>query len=596
MAASDAAWRSLHPASVLVNLIPTAWRALRSLWPIALALFIGGARRDVALVDVFLVGTFLVLPIFRTVVHWATLRYRVARGHLVIQTGILNRQERTIPPERIQNVELVRNVFHRMSGLVELRVETASGTDIEGMLSALSVDEAQRLMQELAQARGRVSPAERQEAPAALLTNGPADLLRYGLSSARLGLVLVVLGVVYEFLLTDVERMETTWAQLGSVGTFVAFIALVVGAWLFGAATVLVRHWDYRLFHLDDRLVAEEGLLTRRRVELPTSKVQLVMVREPFVRRLMGFGSVHIETAAAREEGGGTQRAEAVVPVVHTERIGDLLEHALPEVPRDLGTLPYTPPHPRALLRAWISGAAVTLTIATLATVLFAPIGLLAWLLVPLDLASSWLDHRHQGWWLGPRHLVSRTGWWVRSTRIVALEKLQSVAVAQGPLARRWGLGSLRMRAAGSGVSVPVQAWEDALDLEVQLVRTAVSLPVERVPDVAPALDDHQDTGSEHHPPHPLLHGEHEQEAGEHDQVPLAPSPAVGDRDQADDPTEQEGGEPAEQRSGGGGVHLPVETDLPDGPDPGLERARVATSHEADPERDVQSGDEDSQA
>ena len=64
-----------------------------------------------------------------------------------MQSGLLNRQVRVIPPERIQNVELTRNVFHRMSGLVEVRVETASGTDIEGQLSALSEHEALALMQ-----------------------------------------------------------------------------------------------------------------------------------------------------------------------------------------------------------------------------------------------------------------------------------------------------------------------------------------------------------------------------------------------------------------------------------------------------------------
>lgn len=42
MAGSEEGWRTLHPASVLVNLLPTAWRALRSLWPLAIALVIGG--------------------------------------------------------------------------------------------------------------------------------------------------------------------------------------------------------------------------------------------------------------------------------------------------------------------------------------------------------------------------------------------------------------------------------------------------------------------------------------------------------------------------------------------------------------------------
>lgn len=596
MAASDpSAWRTLHPASVLVNLLPTAWRALRSLWPIALALFIGGARRDVALIDLLLVGTLLVVPVARTVVHWFTLRYRVDAGHLVIRTGLLNRQVRTIPPERIQNVELVRNVFHRISGLVELRVETASGTDIEGQLSALSVEEAERLMRALAEARGR-STTEAPEPPAPVLVNGPVDLLRYGLSSARLGLVLVVLGVAYEVLLADVERMESTWAVLGTAGALIALVALLLGAWLFGAATVLVRHWDYRLTRVDDRLVAEEGLFTRRRVELPTHKVQLVMLRESLVRRLLGFGTLHVETAAAREEGGGTQHAEAVVPVVPTDELAAVLDHALPDLPPDLHALPFEAPHPSALLRAWISGTVVTVTVASIATWLFGTVGLLAWMLVPLDLASSWLDHRHQGWWLGERHLVARTGWWNRSTRIVALEKLQSVEVVQGPLARRWGLAQLRMRAAGSGVSVPVQSWEDALELEVALVRRSLSsVLVGADLDGAPTLHDDQQAAPEHPPGDPLVHGEHQQQPGEQDQVSLAPPAPVGPGDQAGDQADHERESGADQERRADRMDVAVEAELPDRARPGLQDPRAAADGEQQSERDVQSGDEDSQ-
>ena len=38
---SEPEWHRLHPVSLLVNLIPQAWRLLRGYWPLLLALFIG---------------------------------------------------------------------------------------------------------------------------------------------------------------------------------------------------------------------------------------------------------------------------------------------------------------------------------------------------------------------------------------------------------------------------------------------------------------------------------------------------------------------------------------------------------------------------
>ncbi len=588
MEASDG-WRSLHPASVLVNLIPTAYRALRSLWPLVVALVIGGARREVAVLDLALLLALLALPVARTVIHWATLRYRIEDGKLVIRTGLLHRQVRTIPPERIQNVEMVRNVFHRMSGLVELRVETASGSDIEGLLSALSVEEAERLMRALDAARGTArTSAERP--PDVLVTNGPVDLLRYGLSSPRLGLAMVGLGLVYELLLADTARLHTIGATLGWAGAVLLLSLLLLGAWFAGAALALTRHWGYHLLQEEDRLVAVEGLFTRRRVELPLSKVQRVAVREPLVRRLLGFGSVLVETAAAREQGDGTYRAEAVVPVVERDAIGAVVRRALPAGPSTLHALPFRPPHPHALLRAWIGDLIRGSTLALFASAFAYPYGMIAWMLVPMEMVGTWLDHRHQGWWLGPGHVVSRTGWWVRTTTLIALEKLQSVEVRQGPLARRWGLATLHLRAAGSELRLPILAWEEALALEDELVRRAVELltrPTE--------VEHRQDAPREEDPRHLLGDAQGEQQGVEEDRPRPDPAaviaPSRTHREQAD-PHDERPHQP--ERPGKRGART-VEAHLPRRVDPRLEHHGEALEDEEHPEGDLHASDEDPQ-
>ena len=44
--ASEVPWRSLHPGSVAVNLIPRMWGVVRSLWPFALAFVYGTSSGD----------------------------------------------------------------------------------------------------------------------------------------------------------------------------------------------------------------------------------------------------------------------------------------------------------------------------------------------------------------------------------------------------------------------------------------------------------------------------------------------------------------------------------------------------------------------
>ena len=124
------AWRSLEPASLLVNLLPDLWRTARAAWPLLLAVFVGGGIANV--VNLGLLTVFFGSAIGRTVLHFLTLRYRLHEGKLEIRTGLIGRRFRVIDPGRIQNVEIVQNVFHKLAGLVELRIETAGDAGAEG--------------------------------------------------------------------------------------------------------------------------------------------------------------------------------------------------------------------------------------------------------------------------------------------------------------------------------------------------------------------------------------------------------------------------------------------------------------------------------
>lgn len=467
---SETPWKRLHPASVVVNLVPRTWRLVRSLWPLLLAMLYGQRASGEAMVDAGFLVVFAMLTFGNTILHWLTLRYRFHDGRLEIRTGLLNRQARVIAPERVQNTELVRNVFHRMSGLVEVRIETASGTEVEGQLSALSLADAQALVDALERGRGRAAEPEDDDAPA-VVENSPMDLVRYGLTATRFGAAAVLIGVLLEGLgWIDPAGIAETWTQLGTTGVAALILGVVTGTWLVGTVGVVVRHYGFRLLARHDGLVAEEGLLTRRKVELPLRKVQIVTISEPWLRRLIGVGSVHIETAAAREEGGGTQRSEAVVPIVERHRLQEVVAVALPGLDLDLQATRLHPPHPRALIRAVGRGALRGLIFGGLLAWWWWPWGLLALVLVPISVLLAWLDHRHQGWLLTDQVLIARKGWLSRQTRIVGRDKLQSLEVEAGPVLRRYGLGELVVRVAGGAVALPIVGWDQALDLQARLI------------------------------------------------------------------------------------------------------------------------------
>ena len=80
----------------------------------------------------------LVLPsLGLSIVRYLTFRIRYEPDELVIRSGLLFRNVRHIPYARVQNLDAVQNVFHRALGVVDVRIETGSGSEPEARLSVL---------------------------------------------------------------------------------------------------------------------------------------------------------------------------------------------------------------------------------------------------------------------------------------------------------------------------------------------------------------------------------------------------------------------------------------------------------------------------
>lgn len=453
MTESEEAWRRLEPASLVVNLVPTLWRTLRSMWYLLVPLVVGGSVQGV--IDLGFLGLFFFLAVARTVAHYATLKYRMQAGKLEIVTGLIGQRYRIIDPARIQNLEIVQNLFHRLAGLVELRVETAGEAGAEGMLSAISVAEAERLRGELEAARRGGKPVEAAaEAPVEEVGRvGLVEVIGYGMSAGRVGATVLAISVVLDALSQfGPAASGQVLARGGLVQWAGLLLTAVAVAYASAVGRALLRFFNFRVVQGPRGVATESGLFTRRRLEIPPNKVQVLRVEEPLVRRLMGYATVQIETAASGMP-GETGSADAMIPMVADDDVPATLGLVLPGLPEGLWTEPMRPAAPRALLRALIGA---TMRWGALVVGLYA-LGWGAWPLLFLAWGwiAAWIDWRSQGWRLVGDWLVSRRGFPTRRTFLLPLDKVQSVHRVQGPLMRRHRLGRVVLWVAGARVTLP---------------------------------------------------------------------------------------------------------------------------------------------
>jgi putative membrane protein len=87
-----------------------------------------------------------------------------------------------------------------------------------------------------------------------------------------------------------------------------------------------------------------------------------------------------------------------------------------------------------------------------------------------------WCDWRKYRFGLDDQQLYLRRGWWQQQLTLAPQVKVQSIEIAQGPLARRYGLASLKFGIAGGALEMVALPLSTA-----QAIRAAV---MEKVADV----------------------------------------------------------------------------------------------------------------
>jgi putative membrane protein len=489
-------------------------RRLNPLSPVAGLVF--SARELFGLAVVALsIGAWVLLPIGLVVVlglrYWSWWRFTFeledgARGDgapedggpaqgpvLRVDSGILQRNVRRIPLDRVQRVEVLRKVRHRLLGLAVLRIDTAGGTSGgEVDLDALSTREAAVLRQQLDQGRrglvpaavGPVDPVDPDHAPGPSTPNQPvvalstARLAVAGITGAQLFVMLAVAAWVLQ-LLDDLPgasvSVEDTVAET-EVPRTVLSIGLGVGAvavlWIgLAALAAIVTYHGFSVVRKGGDLHVRRGLLDVRETVVPLRRVQAVRIEQNLLRRPIGLASVRIATAGDP----GRESGHVVVPALRPEEVDALLRIVLPGT-SPLPSLAPAPPaaRRRAVLRRVGTVALVGVPLAAwvrtpvVASVVLAGLGLAV--LVGLD------AYRGLGLARAERTVVTRVGALVRTTWIVPDARTQSVRVRSSFFQRRQALATLHLDVAGQREAPRVVDREDGRcrSLAVDVLATTV--------------------------------------------------------------------------------------------------------------------------
>ena len=477
--------RYLHPLSVIFSLVDLI---KQNIIPAFLGIF-GAAKGDliyVGLALLFFVPTFIF-----ALIRYFTIRYRISDGELVVQEGLIFRRVRTVPVERIQNIDMVQGILHRMLNLAEVRVETASGTKPEAVLKVLSLDEMERLREGVQLQKRTSQAASVDAAPHATLAHPDSNagdlspvgsaaselllkipiswLAKAGFASNR-GFVLVglMLGFYFQFAQGNPGDIDAGDLGLSNfipddgsplVKAGVIAVALAVGLVLLrllGIGWYILRFFGYELRQAGDDFKISCGLLTKVSATVPRKRIQFISVHRGLIMRWMKLAAVRIETAGGAadnsENATTTVSRRWFIPVLPESSVAEMIAELRPGIDLNMDGYQWIPLAKRAQSRFIRIACVVSCVFVAVTFLTFGWQWAIAALIAfPVLIFYGIRKSQSVKYARTDFGVVYRSGVLAKKTSYSFFEKIQAASWRQTPFDRRWQMATLSVDTAAAG-------------------------------------------------------------------------------------------------------------------------------------------------
>ena len=454
-------YHRIHTLTILIELSRVARQMLLAIIFVVYSLVTGSGGSG----DFFgegiaaIVGGLVLIP---AVLRYLTFGYAVQDGNLYIKEGIVTKKQRTIPLDRIQNINLTRSWLHRILGLVDLDIETAVSAKAEARISALSEEDARVLRARLLGERPtHTSFVNEERAKDVVYKVTNKELFLAGASENKLGTIIgALLGLqiigqraIEKFVEDAVKAGRTPdMPQSNWLLWTVGIIIMLFIGWVFSIGSTFVKYYGFELVRAGDRLRRTYGMINHVENVLPTKRVQTMVFVENLLQRMLKICKVMVSTAGGfggsdkqhTEPGGKVDVLPVLTPVLQIGAFPEIAQLIFPG--KDLVGIARNPVGEKTVFRYIRSSILPSLIVAG-GTAYFTRYWAIAIFFGLLGLATlnGFLHKKFAYWGDADGIWVSALGWLKRTKKFIPAEKVQAVIVRQSPAQRAFGLATVDM-------------------------------------------------------------------------------------------------------------------------------------------------------
>ncbi len=307
----------------------------RNLIYLIVLFFVGNSQSESNLFWYILLGG-IAASLLSGIFSWLLFTYRIDGSELHIRKGIFVRKDLYLSKDRIQVIDVTEGIIQRIFGLVKVEIKTAGSGTAGATISAITLEEAERLRTELRKEESKteqpeVEPGEESSQPVEqdeILDEwriSQKDLVMAALTSGNFGLIASILGAAAGQLdvFINEENINYLVEKLPGFNNFTLILTIVAVvfliSWVLSFLGVIFRYGDFKVIKTEKELLVTSGLIERRHSTIPFNRIQAVRFVEGLLRQPLGHGMVYVESAGF--EVNQKERSIVMVPYIAKDEL-----------------------------------------------------------------------------------------------------------------------------------------------------------------------------------------------------------------------------------------------------------------------------------
>jgi putative membrane protein len=240
--------------------------------------------------------------------QWKRTTIQFNETDVVVERDTLFQMKKTLPYAKMASVNVNRDIANRLFGTAKVLININSGasaTTPEAVLT-FKQDVAERLRSEMSQRLydHDISPDE-EETIESLATFTPLDVVIHGLCSVPtyqtiLGSAFLAYSV-FELYISLVSGVE---AGAGALFSLVMFVTVQI----MPSVSLMFRYYNYKVYRRGDTIYLQHGLIRTYRTSFSVSRINAVRVKSTLAARILGRSCIEAEVVGLASENGESSR------------------------------------------------------------------------------------------------------------------------------------------------------------------------------------------------------------------------------------------------------------------------------------------------